>query len=357
MSGSVSDSAAQPESVSVATEANGPAKELFDTMVNGIDADVEDEEVKEVLCQDCQRDLPSASCQEIGNKKVGRKKLVYYRCNQCHAARARISRLVSRKGSLAADWAKVPDDQKKDFIMRASELKSEELEKGMAVFMSMQKENVESVNSSTAGEYYPLSVYAAKGYSEENLKGIEESAPKKFDAVLKDWTFQYMVDGSGAKTEENTKNITSYEPVGQPSRKRDSAALEDQSKNLKDSEKQKKKDEAEKKKAAEKQARADKAIAQKVAAIITPLITQGSGLLRHKARLPKIAAKLPAFVTDECIGCLDELELLDAVWKEVINGHPAPSQTCYQMEHVNGLKKKAAKMFENLAYMIKMADS
>ena len=52
----------------------------------------------------------------------------------------------------------------------------------------------------SAGDYLPLGVYAARGYT--NLKEIERNCPKEWCNKLGEWTYKLMVRGSGEKNLE-----------------------------------------------------------------------------------------------------------------------------------------------------------
>ena len=209
--------AEQVESLAgTSVEAAGPAKEIFQAVVLGTEAEMDpphDDDSDIVTCIECDRPLEKAKCQQVGAaKKLKKGQNALFKCNECNALRSRMNRMFAHLAGLAQDWLKLTHEQKADFMLRSHALAKEELMHGMAAHIEMSKTVSTDVHRGNEGEYLPLSVYEAKGYSKEHLANIEKNAPKLFNASLGDWTFQVFVESSGVKDSEITMNKTSYTP-------------------------------------------------------------------------------------------------------------------------------------------------
>jgi hypothetical protein len=317
-------------------------------MINGMD-DVADDPEADTECVDCGRRVQIKDCQKTGGSK-GRKKL--YKCNGCNALRSRMNRVLKHKGCLAEDWQTLSNEAKQTFMSKSGVLTGEALKEGMMATISFYRENSDSRKSESTGEFLPLAVYTAKGYTEEHIKQIEAKGVKKFDEALNDYVYQLFVDSSGQKTEEVIKNKVRYQKLDTLNKPMSSDDEEEAKKKKAKTSESSKKDEVAKKKEQDKQARKDKLLADKICKLIEPTLSAGTSLIRYKVRLPAFDKKIPDFVKDECTEFLSKLEMVDALYKS----GQIPTEEQFQLDKVTELKKNASKAFDSLQLLVKMIE-
>lgn len=348
---SVAPSAAASEAPEVESLVGDDAQQgtaLFDKMINGMD-DVADDPEADTECVDCSRKVQIKNCQKTGCTK-GRKK--FYKCNGCNALRSRMNRVLKHKGSLAEDWQALSTDAKQAFMSKSGALAGEALKEGMIATISFYRENADSRRSESAGEFLPLAVYAAKGYSEEHLKQIEAKSCKKFDESLNDYVYQLFIESTGQKTEETIKNVVKYQNRDTRRKPLSSDDEEEAKKKKAKTTEPSKKDELAQKREQEKKARKDKLLADKICKLIEPTLSAGTSLIRYKVRLPAFDKKIPDFVKDECAEFLSKLEMVDAIYKS----GAMPTEEEFQLDKVTELKKRASKAFDNMQLLVKMIE-
>ena len=325
-------------------------------MGSGAPAASKDESVEDsaqVVCVDCGNQVAMEDANVVGGK--GRAKKLY-KCKQCAALRNRMQRLFAKRGQMADDWSAMAADTQKEFLANNYALSGAELEKGIEMAIAFSRTNSESRHVGAEGRFLPLSVYLSRGYSEAHVQHIEKTCHKKWDQSLGDYVYQLMVDESGEQSAENVQSTVKYTPVNHRSGEASGDDGEQEGSARKRPKKDQQKEEAAKKKEAEKQARADKMLATKTIKIVKGVIEIGHDLVRGKAQLPDLQAKIPQFMRDECQLSLEHLEKQKALWTDV-QDNGAVHKECMTMDGINNLKKKATKSFNDLAAMIKLVDS
>lgn len=348
-------------------ETPGPGFEPFLKIMHGLSHEQEQEEIGEngetiAACNDCGVQKKIESMQKFGNASAGRGrgKKVSYRCNTCNACRSRLNRLMGRRGDLAVDWSGLGEDEKRDFFARCNQLEKDELQAGLISTVELHKELKSTTRSAHEGSYYPLSVYAAKGYNEQHLKAIEQGAPKKFDGEINDWVYQKFIDSSGVADSSSTTNLQVSAPKSQPSAKR--ARVEGDGTDPKRVKAEEKK-EALAKKSEEKKIELEmrkkvadeKRLAARITSMLAPCITCGADLIRHKA--PRVTGRVPETYVQDAKCQLNNLEMADIAWKEVLKGGPAPTDPSWQLKDMQEAVKKANKTFTNVGTLIKIAET
>lgn len=354
----------------LSVEAAGPAKEIFQTAVLGTDAEIAspDEDADVVTCIECYRSLERVKCQQVGTgKKLKKNQNALFKCNECNALRSRMNRMFQHRGGLAQDWLKLSHEQKADFMLRSHALAKEELVHGVEAHIEMTKTMSTDVHHGQEGEYLPLSVYEARGYSKEHLANIEKNAPKQFNVSLGDWTFQVFVESSGSRDSEVVTNRTAYAPASKrassatdpshtPSAKKNKTMCPGKEELASQKKAQHEADQAARKEAAEQQAarKVELQFSKKVLSMLAPVIIEGHQLLRGKCNQASIASKLPDCVLKECNELMRQVELANNLWQEVMAGQKPPAELM-EMTKVTELKKRATKAFSGLATMINIA--
>ena len=344
-------------------ETPGPGHEPFVMVMHGINhesAPAEDEDETMATCNDCGLDKKIEEMQKMGSATKGRGKKVSYRCNTCNACRGRLARMMSKRGELAVDWAGLDEAERRDFFARCNAFEKDELQAGLLSTLELRKELKSTLTAAHEGSYYPLSVYAQQGYNEQHLKNIELTAPSKFDAAINDWVYQKMIDSNGVVDSSTTCNVQTSVPAAQSraKRARDEHDAADPKQAKAEQRKEalaKKLEEKQKELEVKKKLAEDKKLAIKITSMLSPCITFGADLIRHKA--PKVSGKVPdTFVQDAKLQ-LSNLECADIMWKEVLKGGPAPTEPHMQLKEVTEAVKKANKTFNNVSVMIKIADA
>ena len=341
-----------------ALEMEGPAKDMFNAVILGSAAELDqgqDPDSEIVKCQECSRDTDISKAQKIGSNKLGRKTSILHKCNECNALQMRMQRIFARRAALANDWSSLSADEKKDFVARSHALKGEELENQVEAQITMIKEQSTTLHTGAAGEFHPLSVWMAKGLTEEHCKALEKNAPKKWCPLLNDYTYQRMVESSGHVDKETIKNIASYQAAARD--RRPSAEGQTPSKKAKD-DKDKGGKALQRKTDLELKAklRADSQAASKIISSLAPLISTGKLVMGGKILLPAVSSKLPDSVVQDARTCLRKLEIVDAAWKEVLGGTSPPIDADMQVDAIALLKKTATKTFQSLSTMIKLLE-
>ena len=354
----------------LSVEAAGPAKEIFQSVVLGTDAEIvpPDEDADMVTCIECDRPLERVKCQQVGaGKKLKKGQHALFKCNDCNALRSRMNRMFQHRGGLAQDWLKLSHEQKADFMLRSHALAKEELVHGVEAHIEMTKTMSTDVHHGQEGEYLPLSVYEAKGYSKEHLANIQKNAPKQFNASLGDWTFQVFVESSGSRDSEVVTNKTAYGLAGKrassateashtPSAKKNKIQCPGKEELASQKKAQHEAEQAARKEAAEQQAarKVELQFSKKVLSMLAPVMIEGHQLIRGKCSQASIASKLPDCVLKERTELMRQVELANNLWQEVMAGQKPPAEFM-QINKVTELKKKATKAFSGLATMINIA--
>ena len=369
MSGAVSSTSdSAPQFEGGIFETPGPGLDPFVKIMHGLShedvADVADEAGDGVAtCNDCGAEKNINVMQKMGSASGAKRgKKHQYRCNTCNACRSRLNRLLVRRGDLAVDWSGLGEDAKRDFYARCNQLEKDDLQAGVISTVELHKELKSTVTSAHEGKYYPLSVYAAKGYNEHHLKTIENTAPKKFDYEINDWVYQKFIDSSGVADSSITTNLQVLTTKPQASAKRargeGASTCSDPSKKSKAEERKEalakkledKKIELElKKKLAD-----EKKLATRITSMLSPCITCGADLIRHKA--PKVAGQVPDTYVQDAKSQLNNLELADIAWKEVLKGGAAPTDPNWELKSIQDAIKKANKTFTTVSTLIKIAE-
>ena len=368
MSGAVSSTSdSAPQFEGGIFETPGPGLDPFVKIMHGLShedvADVADEAGDGVAtCNDCGVEKNIESMQKVGSATGGKKgKKLQYRCNTCNACRSRLSRLMVRRGDLAVDWSGLGEDAKRDIYARRNQLEKDDLQAGVISTVDLHKELKSKVTSAHEGKYYPLSVYAAQGFNEHHFKTIETTAPKKFDYEINDWVYQKFIDSNGVEDSSTTINLQVSTTKTQASAKRargEGENTSDPSKKSKAEERKEalakkledKKIELElKKKLAE-----EKKLATRITSMLSPCITCGADLIRHKA--PKVAGQVPDTYVQDAKSQLNNLELAGIAWKEVLKGGAAPTDPNWELKSIQDAIKKANKTFTTVSTLIKIAE-
>jgi len=153
-------------------------------------------------------------CVQTGNRRA---KKVIYKCKPCNGCRSRLERLFKRGGQIAEDWLNLTDSEKADFVKKHAELYGDDLASAVTEFVKVHSSTTQASN---LGDFHPLSIYAARGYSAELLKNIERNCPKEYNNDLKCWTYQLMVKGGGQIDKDTKINKRTHMPkVGKTARK------------------------------------------------------------------------------------------------------------------------------------------
>ena len=98
----------------------------------------------------------------------------------------------------------------------------------------------------------------------------------------------------------------------------------------------------------------EKKLATKITSMLSPCITCGADLVRHKA--PKVAGQVPDTYVHDARSQLMNLELADIAWKEVLKGGAAPTESSWQLKDMQEAIKKANKTFTTVSTLIKIAE-
>ena len=96
------------------------------------------------------------------------------RCKACHSLKSRINRVMAKHGNLAADWTKMPEEDKKEFYKNYQSMVGDELLARLQESVTEYKRTSSSVEFTGTGEYY----------DEEDLKKRYEGKPEQLKNLL-----------------------------------------------------------------------------------------------------------------------------------------------------------------------------
>ncbi len=322
----------------------------------------QDEFQPTVMCGTCGLQVCENDVQIIGTRKK------VYKCNKCNALQSRLNRLFGKQGALAKDWAQLSAEQKQEFMKASGSAAGPEL---LEAVTSFTRELTSSLVGTNLGDYLPLSVYENRGYSAEALKGIKANAPKLWDPVLCEWTYQLMVRGGGSKDEETTVNSTNWRP-GEPkssaepgprSRVRarsgaadagSSGAATNSAAGTKEAEKEERKRRKAEELQAKKQVQEERRNANKIISLLAPLMLKMKDILHFKMTAA-IKEKMPSYIIEESTLALDRLSIIEAAWQKVVQGGSAPEGDDMKAQVCLDYVRSVQEMVRNLQTMFGIA--
>jgi hypothetical protein len=273
----------------------------------------------------------------------------------------------SRRRPRARDWATLTSADTQKFFTDYAALQGSALAEQMVATVSFQTQERLTAHAGEKGEYYPLSVYQDKGYSESALKNIEKNCKSKFDAVLNEHVYKLDISEEGHKSEDIQINQRAFEP-----RKKRAAASDDDSDAGAKSKKGKSGKKAEDKKEANeskdvkkgkggknaedaKKACAAKAKARQASMALAPVLLTLQTLMQQKLVMNFIIQRLPAYILDDAHAWHRKLAAMNDVVQRVLTeiGNEAD---CNDVREMKGICKEAAKFTKDLQTMVAIAE-
>ncbi len=308
-----------------------------------------------VTCNQCKMEKPVT---ESG--KIGRPGSENFRSKQSNCLNGRCHTMRKRHGEALAGWLDHTQEERAAFSRDASTLVDKALLEKMQCSIKLSKTAKQVSYSDGGNDHELLSVLATRGWTESQLKNLEATGDKMWDAGAGDWRYAVMCFKVGYKTEDETARTSTWQPKAKQPKteekpqtekvktpKADTSEDEDddddddseKSSSSKDEKKHKKEQKcssfrSNKKKKAKKvskkemrQRKKASALTKQASKIVTRLAPLQIGFTNAVAKrlTTDVAPLIPGYLQSESEEAISKINAASAYWNEVNNREREPT--------------------------------
>lgn len=176
----------------------------------------------EVKCSTCDQMVLKSECVVVA--RASSKSSQVDRCKRCHAARARLDRLLKhhQHANLVSDWRSMSEDERRAFIAESNHLAGADLIAKLSETVTLTKTSTSKTSFSSSGQFKDEAQleqdYAGRPEIVQNIKANARKilCPVKKIYLYEDVTYSSNRQDEESKTEKHVVNVD-FSPDAGPS--------------------------------------------------------------------------------------------------------------------------------------------